>query len=139
MRVDSSAGTALACVGEVEKFLIPFLVDVESMRAAAKLAAPAFDEFSLVVKDKYRVIALAALVDRVADVDAALGVFDDPMRVAVADVVGEYSPVVLDFIGEFASADDGSFRSRLVRRAEDGRGERGPQLERVFKKISATG
>jgi len=89
-------------------------VDVEAMRPAFEILAPALDELSIGVENNHGIARLAACIHRVMNVNAALGIFDNAVRIAVLDVGGQFAPIVGDFIGMITSAEDRLLRTGFV-------------------------
>ena len=111
-------------VAEVEVFGAALLLDVQPVRAALELLAPALDELALFVEDHHGVGAFAGGVDGVVHVDVALRILDHAVGVAVLDPRRQFAPVVDRLVGVFAAADDGRFGSGFVGGAQDRRGQR---------------
>jgi hypothetical protein len=58
----------------------------------------------------------------VSDVDTALRIFDDGMRIPVAKSGGQFTPIVDYLIGVLAGADHRALQARFVGRSEKSRG-----------------
>src|SRR6185437_6018900 len=108
-------------IAEIEEFVLAFLVDVEAMRAAPELLAPALDELTFVIEDHHAVRLFAGGIDGVVDINTAVRVLADAMRVAVFDVRGEIAPIVGDFIGVIARAEDRLLTAGFIGGSEDQR------------------
>ena len=104
---------------QVEELVAAFLPDPHAVRDAAKFLAPRPHELAGAIEHDDRVAALAGRVHRVMDVDVALRVLDDVVRVAPLDVGRQLAPVVNRFVAKSPSPSTGAFVPALSwRRAE---------------------
>ena len=84
------------------------------MRAASELSSPGTDELPVVIEDHHRVLALAGGMHGVMDIDIALGIFADAMRVAVLDGAWQLAPVMNGLVLMTVLPEDWRFRTALV-------------------------
>ena len=61
-------------IAQVEELVAALFVDVQAVRAALELLAPALDELALLIEHHHGVGALAGRVHSVVHVDVALGI-----------------------------------------------------------------
>src|SRR5439155_9042349 len=91
--------------------------EMQPMRAAFKLTAPAPDEPAVSVEHLHSVVAKAALTDGVFDEDTALGIDGHAVGIAKAKADRKLAPIVDNLVSIFARADDWPGGAALVTRA----------------------
>ena len=79
---------------------------MEAVSPALEFGAPAANEFALFVENQQGLAGLTGAMHGVGDVDVALGVFADAVRVAEREGTGEATPIVDGFVGVGATAEN---------------------------------
>ena len=118
LRVDLTT-TARLRVAQIEEFLIAFLPDEETVRAAAERRTPALDETAVAIEDHHSVMRLAGRVDGVVNIDVPLRIDTDAVGVAVLDVGRERAPIMRDFVGVVSGPENGFGGAGFVLRAQE--------------------
>ncbi len=96
---------------------------MQAVCAALVFAPPGANKFSIGVKHHDRIVKFRSRANGVLDVNFALCVHCDAVRVAIDVASGQFAPVVDDFVLMFAFADNRQARAGLVVR-NDVRGGR---------------
>src|SRR6185437_11461112 len=93
---------AAAGVAEIEELRRAFLLYMQPVRAALEFPAPALDELAFAIEDHHRIRALAGCEDRVVDINPALRILYHTVRIAVQDVGGHLTPIVISLVNMVA-------------------------------------
>ena len=68
----------------------------------------------MVIEDHHGVVALAAFVHRIVDIDMPLGILANTVSVAVFDVGRKFTPIVVHFVRVVARADHRQFAAGFI-------------------------
>ena len=89
-------------------------MEVEPVRSARELGPPTIHELTVSVKNNHRMAALAIFVHRVVNIDSALRVLADAVRISIPDLLRQVTPVVDHLVNVLATADYGKGCTCLV-------------------------
>lgn len=84
------------------------------MRSAFECGAPALNEFPLVIEYHHRVGFFAGGVNRMVNVDPAMRIFANAVRVPVLNIGGQSAPIVRHLIRMRPAAENWFLAARLV-------------------------
>lgn len=102
-------------IAQVEELIGTFFRQMHSVRSPAELLTPRGDKLSVLVEDHDGIARLTCRVNGVLDVDAALGILDDTVGVAIGNGTGQLSPIVDAFVLMLPLSDDNSFSEGVQR------------------------
>src|SRR5277367_7145781 len=106
-------------IAKIQKLFASFFADGQAVGAAFELPSPGTDELAVGIEDDHRVQAVAVRVNRVMDVNVALRILADTVRVAVFDGARHLAPVMDGLVLILALSKDGRLRASLVRRTQE--------------------
>jgi hypothetical protein len=90
------------------------------VRSARELGPPTIHKPTIGVKNNHRMTALAIFVHRVVNIDSALRVLADAVRISVSDLRRQVTPVVDHLVNVLATTHYGTGCAALVGRPGEG-------------------